>query len=339
MWAENEADIIAALSSLRKGQADLLALVARFGLASVQYYMGKLKSNAHAQLQEALLPYENKKLSAAEFLDDGHRISVQIEVLSGHICFDFKNTSQVHPHNFNANLSIIHSAILYVLRILVNKEIPLNDGLMKDVLIILPDNTLLNPHFEDDPTLCPAVVGGNTEVSQRLVDTLLKAFELAACSQGTMNNFLFGNDRLGYYETIGGGAGAGPGFHGRSGVHQHMTNTRITDTEELERRYPVRLIRFGLRNGSGGLGKWHGGEGIVREVEFLDDLDITLLTQHRYFAPYGMAGGENGKSADHTLIRANGKIEKCPGVCSAHVQKGDRLLIETPGGGGYGEPS
>jgi 5-oxoprolinase (ATP-hydrolysing) len=337
MWAENEADMIAALSSLRKGQADLLALVARFGLDSVHHYMEKLKSNAQHQLRVALRPYENKKLSASEFLDDGHRIAVQIEVLPSRIVFDFKNTSQVHPHNLNANLSIIHSAILYVLRILVDKEIPLNDGLMKDVHIILPDNTLLNPHFEDDPALCPAVVGGNTEISQRLVDTLLKAFELAACSQGTMNNFLFGNDHLGYYETIGGGAGASLGFHGRSGVHQHMTNTRITDTEELERRYPVRIVQFGLRNNSGGKGKWHGGEGIIREIEFLDELDVTLLTQHRYFAPYGLAGGDKGKSADHTLIRASGKVEKCPGVCSAHVKKGDRLVIETPGGGGYGD--
>lgn len=339
MWAENEADMIAALSSLRKGQADLLTLIARFGLDPVKYYMGKLKSNAQQQLRLSLLPYENKKLSASEFLDDGHRIAVQIEVLPEQIRFDFKNTSQVHPHNFNANLSIIHSAVLYVLRILVDKEIPLNDGLMKDVQIILPENTLLNPNFEDDPARCPAVVGGNTEISQRLVDTLLKAFELAACSQGTMNNFLFGNDRLGYYETIGGGAGAGPGFHGRSGVHQHMTNTRITDTEELERRYPVRIIQFGLRSDSGGKGKWHGGEGIIREIEFLDEFDLTLMTQHRYFAPYGLAGGGNGKSADQTLIRASGKVEKCSGVCSAHVQKGDRLVIETPGGGGYGDSS
>lgn len=339
MWAENEADIIAALSSLRKGQADLLTLVARFGLSAVRYFMEKLKSNAHEQLRLALLPYEKRKLSAAEFLDDGHRIAVRIEVQAEQILFDFKNTSQVHPQNLNANLSIIHSAILYVLRLLVDKEIPLNDGLMKSVKILLPENSLLNPDFRDDPTGCPAVVGGNTEVSQRLVDTLLKALELAACSQGTMNNFLFGNERLGYYETIGGGTGAGPGFDGRSGVHQHMTNTRITDTEELERRYPVRIVRFGLRNNSGGQGKWQGGEGIIREIEFLDELDITLLTQHRYFAPYGMAGGQNGKSADHTLIRAGGKVEKCPGVCSTHVKKGDRLLIETPGGGGYGEPS
>lgn len=339
MWAENEADIIAALSSLRKGQDDLLKLVARFGLKKVHYYMDKLKTNAQEQLHIALKPYLHKKINASEFLDDGHRISVSVEVKEEGLVFDFKGTSDVHPHNLNANLSIIHSAILYVLRLLVDKEIPLNDGLMKRVKIILPENSLLHPHFEDDPSQCPAVVGGNTEVSQRLVDTLLKAFELAACSQGTMNNFLFGNEQLGYYETIGGGAGAGNGFAGRSGVHQHMTNTRITDAEELERRYPVRLRQFGIRPDSGGKGRWRGGDGIVREIEFLDDLDITLLTQHRYFAPYGMAGGSSGQTADETILRANGKIEKFPGTCSVAVQKGDRLRIETPGGGGYGESS
>ncbi len=337
MWAENEADMIAALSSLRKGQEDLLTLVGSFGVKSVQYFMQKLKDNAREQLQTALKPYQGKNLKATEFLDDGHRISVEIEAKSEGLTFDFSHTSHAHPHNLNANLSIVHSAILYILRLLVDKEIPLNDGLMKQVRIILPENSLLHPDFSDDPTLSPAVVGGNTEVSQRLVDTLLKAFGLAACSQGTMNNFLFGNETMGYYETIGGGAGAGNGFAGRSGVHQHMTNTRITDTEELERRYPVRVRQFGLRQGSGGTGHWPGGDGIIREIEFLADLDITLLTQHRSFAPYGMAGGGNGQTADETIIRANGKVEKCPGVCSARVAPGDRLIIETPGGGGYGE--
>ncbi len=337
MWAENEADMIAALSSLRKGQEDLLALVGRFGLERVHYFMQKLKDNALNQLQTALKPYQNRKIKATEFLDDGHRISVEIEAGTEGLTFDFGHTSHAHPHNLNANLSIIHSAILYVLRLLVDKEIPLNDGLMKQVRIILPENSLLHPIFFDDPTQSPAVVGGNTEVSQRLVDTLLKAFELAACSQGTMNNFLFGDATLGYYETIGGGAGAGNGFAGRSGVHQHMTNTRITDTEELERRYPVRVRQFSLRPNSGGKGHWPGGDGIIREIEFLADLDITLLTQHRAFAPYGLAGGGSGQTAQETIVRVNGQVEKCPGMCSAQVKPGDRLIIETPGGGGYGE--
>ncbi len=339
MWAENEADIIAALSSLEKGQEDLIALVDRFGTERVAYFMDLLKSNAQSQLEIAIQPFEGRKLTATEFLDDGHRISVKIEVTPKSLHFDFKNTSHVHPFNLNANLSILHSAILYVLRLLIDKDIPLNDGLMNLVRISLPPNSLLHPDFVDDANFCPAVVGGNTEVSQRLVDTLLKAFELAACSQGTMNNFLFGNDHLGYYETIGGGTGAGEGFHGRSGVHQHMTNTRITDTEELERRYPVRINRFALRPHSGGAGKWHGGDGLVREIEFLEEMDITLLSQHRYFAPYGMAGGGSGKTSEQTILRADGKVEQCPGICSNHVYSGDRIVIETPGGGGYGDPA
>jgi len=202
------------------------------------------------------------------------------------------------------------------------------------VEIKLPENSFLHPRFSDDPWQCPAVVGGNTEVSQRLVDTLLKAFGLAACSQGTMNNFLFGNEQFGYYETIGGGVGAGNGFHGRSAVHQHMTNTRITDPEQLERKYPVRLLEFGIRRNSGGAGHWRGGDGIVRKLEFLAPLQVTLLGQHRRYAPYGMKGGEDGLCGKHTLF-SHGSMNELPGICSLKVNAGDVLTIETPGGGGY----
>jgi 5-oxoprolinase (ATP-hydrolysing) len=218
---------------------------------------------------------------------------------------------------------------------LVNKEIPLNDGLMKNVEILLPENSFLHPNFPDDPLKCPAVVGGNTEVSQRLVDTLLKAFGLAACSQGTMNNFLFGNAQFGYYETIGGGTGAGNAFHGRSAVHQHMTNTRITDPEQLERKYPVRLLEFGIRNNSGGKGKFNGGDGITRKIQFLENLHVTLLGQHRKEAPYGLNGGEEGACGEHTLV-SNDRVTALSGICSLEVTKDDILIFETPGGGGYG---
>ncbi|MCB0582500.1 MAG: hydantoinase B/oxoprolinase family protein, partial [Phaeodactylibacter sp.] len=194
----------------------------------------------------------------------------------------------------------------------------------------------LHPRFEDDARRCPAVVGGNTEVSQRLVDTLLKAFGLAACSQGTMNNFLFGNARFGYYETIGGGVGAGPGFAGRSSVHQHMTNTKITDPEEMEFRYPVRLRRFARRAGSGGQGKYRGGDGIIRELEFLAPMEVTILSQHRVERPYGMEGGEAGMAGKQYLIRKSGEKEPLQGVDSAEAEAGDRIVIETPGGGGWG---
>jgi 5-oxoprolinase (ATP-hydrolysing) len=337
-FQSNEADIAAALSALRKGSEQLLKLVAIHGVATVRKYMDLLKASAVAQLKNALQPLEGKKFEAVEYLDDDHRIQVSISISAEKQIFDFTGTSSVHPNNLNANISILYSAILYVLRLLVNKEIPLNDGLMKKVDIILPHNSFLNPDFSDDPRLCPAVVGGNTEVSQRVVDTLLKAFGLAACSQGTMNNFLFGNQKFGYYETIGGGVGAGPGFKGRAAVHQHMTNTRITDPEQLERKYPVRLLEFGIRKNSGGDGKFDGGDGIIRKVEFLEPLQVTLLGQHRIYAPYGLNGGKDGKPGEHTLTKADHTVHKLPGICSFEVQQGDILTIETPGGGGYGNP-
>jgi 5-oxoprolinase (ATP-hydrolysing) len=334
-FVSNEADIIAALSALRKGSEQLLTLVKTHGLAEVKKYMRLLKESAIVQLQTALEPYHNQTFEATEFLDDGYRIQVKISVNTEKQIFDFTGTSPVHPNNLNANISILYSAILYVLRLLVNKEIPLNDGLMKNVEILLPENSFLHPDFSDDPLQCPAVVGGNTEVSQRLVDTLLKAFGLAACSQGTMNNFLFGNNKFGYYETIGGGTAAGDGFNGRSAVHQHMTNTRITDPEQLERKYPVRLLEFGIRKNSGGQGKFNGGDGIIRKIQFLEPLQVTLLGQHRKEAPYGLNGGEDGECGEHTLVSQD-HVTALPGICSLEVQKDDILIIETPGGGGYG---
>lgn len=334
-FLSNEADIIAALSALKKGSTQLLKLVENHGLETVRKYMDMLKQTAVSQLRKALQPLQGQVFEASELLDDNHRIAIKISLSDNKQLFDFTGTSGVHPNNLNANISILYSAILYVLRLLVDEEIPLNDGLMQDVEIILPESSFLHPDFSDDPLHCPAVVGGNTEVSQRLVDTLLKAFGLAACSQGTMNNFLFGNGQFGYYETIGGGVGAGNGFNGRSAVHQHMTNTRITDPEQLERKYPVRLLEFGIRRGSGGTGRWRGGDGIVRKLEFLAPLQVTLLGQHRRYAPYGMQGGGDGLCGQHTLF-SNGSIHELPGICSLEVNAGDILTIETPGGGGYG---
>ncbi|AEI50205.1 hydantoinase B/oxoprolinase family protein [Runella slithyformis] len=339
---ENIADINAALASLRSGEAALQTLAAQHGLEKVQLYMKLLKDSAFEALQQAVSAFKNKKFEASETLDDGHTIQLAVTLSQEDhapdttLRFDFTGTSPCHPHNLNANISIIYSAILYVLRLLVNKNIPLNEGLMRGVEVVLPENSFLHPSFSDDPTQCPAVVGGNTEVSQRLVDTLLKAFELAACSQGTMNNFLFGNGTFGYYETICGGTGASRGAHGRSAVHQHMTNTRITDPEELERRYPVRLNQFSIRKGSGGKGKWHGGDGVVREIRFLEPLRVTLITQHRNVPPYGMAGGQVGQTGRQTLTRTDGTTEALAGICSLEAAAGDVLCLETPGGGGYG---
>jgi len=334
---ENIADINAALASLRSGESALQNLVAQHGLAKVHLYMKLLKNSAFEALQNALKPFQNKLFTATESLDDGHELNVSITHSQSDLVFDFTGTSSRHPNNLNANISIIYSAILYVLRLLINQNIPLNEGLMQGVKVILPDDSFLHPVFSDDAAQCPAVVGGNTEVSQRLVDTLLKAIGLAACSQGTMNNFLFGSTGFGYYETICGGTGASEGANGRSAVHQHMTNTRITDPEELERRYPVRLREFSVRENSGGQGQWNGGDGVVRHVEFLAPLRVTLITQHRVVPPYGLQGGENGLAGRQTLTRSNGSAETLGGICSIRVETGDSLRIETPGGGGYGK--
>ncbi|CCH53871.1 5-oxoprolinase (ATP-hydrolyzing) [Fibrisoma limi BUZ 3] len=371
--AENRADIEAALASLRAGEQALKQLVRQHGSPAVQHYMQQLKQSAaqaiHQRLtggltryvpQQAInIPPEDQTdndhqtsgqtmvtlVQAEEALDDGHRIVVQLTLDQQTLTVDFTGTSPVHPNNLNANVSVLHSAVLYVLRLWIEADsadpsasgsIPLNEGLMEPVRLILPESSFLNPVFSEDGHTCPAVVGGNTEVSQRLVDTLLKALGLAACSQGTMNNFLFGTDAFGYYETIGGGAGATVGADGRSAVHQHMTNTKLTDPEELERRYPVRLHQFSIREGSGGAGRWRGGDGIIREIEFLEPVQATLLSQHRIVAPYGLNGGDSGKPGRQTLLHADGTVDDLPGIFSRAMQTGDRIRIETPGGGGVG---
>ena len=334
--AENRADLEAALASLRSGEAALQTLVRAHGLETVHQYMGRLQQSATEAIQAVLANHEGQKFSATEALDDGHQICIRLTISNKRLAIDFRGTSGVHPNNLNANVSILHSAVLYVLRLWVAQDIPLNEGLMAPVDLVLPESSFLNPVFSEEPAQCPAVVGGNTEVSQRLVDTLLKALGLAACSQGTMNNFLFGNDTLGYYETIGGGAGAVRGMVGRSGVHQHMTNTKLTDPETLERRYPVRLWRFSLRPNSGGAGQWRGGDGLVREIEFLAPMQVTLLSQHRVEAPYGIDGGQPGAVGRQTLISPDGQEETLPGIFTRQMLPNERIRLETPGGGGVG---
>jgi 5-oxoprolinase (ATP-hydrolysing) len=334
--AENRADIEAALASLRAGETVLQTLVQQHGLATVHHYMTRLQQSATDAIRTILKPLDGQTFSAEEPLDDSHIIRVKLMANNGRITFDFTGTSGVHPNNLNANISILYSAVLYVLRLWCGRDIPLNEGLMVPVDLILPEASFLNPVFPEKSEECPAVVGGNTEVSQRLVDTLLKALGLAACSQGTMNNFLFGSARFGYYETIGGGAGATEGADGRSAVHQHMTNTKLTDPEEFERRYPVRLHQFAIRSGSGGDGQWRGGDGIIREIEFLEAVQATLLSQHRVVAPYGLNGGEAGATGRQTLIHTDGKEEALPGIFTRAMRPGERIRIETPGGGGVG---
>jgi 5-oxoprolinase (ATP-hydrolysing) len=277
--------------------------------------------------------------SATEALDDGSIISVRIGKQPASLIIDFTGTSPQHPGNLNATPAIVRSAVLYVLRLALQEDLPLNEGLLADVDIVLPEGSLLNPRFAADAAACPAVVGGNVEVSQRLVDTLIKALRLQACSQGTMNNFLFGSDTFGYYETICGGAGAGDGCHGASALHTHMTNTAITDPEVIERRYPVRLREFSIRRDSGGKGTWHGGDGVIREFEFLAPLSVSLLTQHRASGPFGINGGGNGKPGRQTLLHTDGSSIVLPSSTTLIVQPSDRIRIETPGGGALNQTS
>jgi 5-oxoprolinase (ATP-hydrolysing) len=333
---ENLADLRAAVAANHRGVEALRGLAREHGREAVAHYMVALKERAEERLRAALARLPAGRSTAVERLDDGSPIAVALEVGPAGAVVDFTGSAGVHPGNLNAPPAVVRSAVLYALRLLINEPLPLNEGILRPVEIRVPPG-MLNPPFPDDPAEAPAVVGGNVETSQRIVDSLLKALGLAACSQGTMNNVLFGNARFGYYETVCGGSGAGPGFPGASAVHTHMTNTRITDPEVLEHRYPVRLERFTIRRGSGGAGQWPGGDGAVRELTFLDAVSVSLLTQHRVERPYGGAGGGSGLSGRQQLVRASGEVVELAPIDGCEAGPGDRLVLETPGGGGWGE--
>jgi len=333
---ENLADLNAALAANQNGLNAMLTLIKIHGIETVQNYLDLLRDYASDKMRTTLKKFKNGIYSATEFLDDGSPLSVNITLKNGKCTFDFTGSAPVHPGNMNATKAIVNSVTIYVLRLLLNEPIPLNDGLLEPVSFILPEG-MLNPDFDDDPKKCPAVVGGNVEISMRLTDTLLKAFGIVAASQGTMNNTLFGNKNFGYYETICGGCGAGEGFNGASAVHHHMTNTRITDPEILEHRYPVRLEQFSIRKNSGGKSKWRGGDGVVREITFLEPLNLSVLSQRRKSGPFGMNGGEAGKPGSQKIIRKNGEEIQLDSVQNINLEAGDKFIIETPGGGGFGK--
>jgi 5-oxoprolinase (ATP-hydrolysing) len=334
---ENVADLAAAVAANRYGADALRALAAARGAAAVQHFMDAVETVAERHVREALDRIPAGTYRASEQLDDGTPLRVAIRVGDGRAEIDFAGTAGVHPGNLNATPAIVASVVLYVLRLLVSEPLPLNEGLLAPVELLVPKG-LLDPPFGDDPRTAPAVVGGNTETSQRLVDLLLAALGLAACSQGTMNNVLFGTDRFGYYETVCGGVGACQGARGANAVHSHMTNTRITDPEVVEHRYPVRVSRFAVRRGSGGRGRWPGGDGAVRELVFLAPMSLSVLTQHRTVAPYGMAGGEAGAPGRQRVVRSSGEVVALSSIDGCEVGPGDRLVLETPGGGGWGPP-
>lgn len=300
--------------------------------------MERIQQAASEKMRMSLAKIPDGEYSKIDHLDDGSPISVQITISDDRATVDFAGTGPTLSSNLNANKAIVTAAVMYSFRCLIDEDIPLNSGVLEPVEIVLPE-CLLNPKSDDDPQRCPAIVGGNVETSQRVVDVLLGALNVAAASQGTMNNLTFGDGSFGYYETICGGSGATKDADGADAVHTHMTNTRLTDPEVIERRYPVRLHRFSVREDSGGAGRKRGGDGIVREIEFLKPLTVSLLTERRgEFAPFGLEGGESGAVGQNRMRRAGADVEELlPGKVQLDVKAGDVLTIETPGGGGFGK--
>jgi 5-oxoprolinase (ATP-hydrolysing) len=340
LLADNISDLKAQVAANQKGIELVLEMVDHYGLDVVQAYMGHVQDAAETAVRNRLKELslskgmqEKDTVRAVDYLDDGSPIALALTIdrTDGSAAFDFAGTGPEIWGNCNAPSAVARSAILYSLRCLIEKDLPLNDGCLIPITIHIPPGSLLAPSAD------AAVVGGNVLTSQRVVDVILKAFGVAAASQGCMNNFTFGNARFGYYETIGGGAGAGPTWHGQTGVHTHMTNTRITDPEILERRYPLLLREFSIRAGSGGEGRHRGGDGLVREVEFLEPLNMAILSERRVFAPYGLEGGEPGKRGENIFIHRDGRQLNLGAKNEILARPGDRFRILTPGGGGFGK--
>ena len=333
---DNLADLKAQAAANLLGTQALQGLTTTHGAGIVTDYMRQIRQRAADAIARRITTLNPGRHIATEQLDDGTQLKATIEVNDGKIRIDFTGTDALHSDNFNATPAIVQSAVIYVIRLLVNEPVPLNEGLMEHVEITLP-RCLLNPEFPHDPTQAPPVVGGNVETSQRLVNLLLKPFGIAAASQGTMNNLIFGNERCSYYETICGGTGAGPGFDGADAVHSHMTNTAITDPEILEWRFPVRLERFAIRKNSGGQGEFTGGNSIIREMLFTEPVSLSLLTQNRTQGPYGLNGGQAGHPGEQYLVKRNGEKLELASVTQQELEASDRLIVKTPGGGGWGK--
>lgn len=340
---ENLADIRAQLAANSRGIALIEDLQKSFGWDEMARCSDAVLLVARSRVQNFVsslktLP-EGESRRFVDAMDDGTPICVKIDVAEGNrLRIDFGGSGTTSPTNFNANPSIVTAAIIYVLRTLINDDLPLNEGMMAAIDLVVPPG-ILNPSMAAEIADSPAVAAGNVETSQRIVDVLLGAFGAASASQGTMNNLLFGNERFGFYETICGGAGATKGCAGASGVHTHMTNTRLTDPEILEAKYPARLLRFGLRPGSGGNGKWKGGDGVIRTIQFSEPVQLSLITSRRGSnCPYALAGGASGLAGINTHIGIDGCRMELPSSCQIEVKAGESIEIQTPGGGGYGSP-
>ena len=328
---QNVADLRAQVAANEKGLHELGKMVEHFGLDVVKAYMGHVQDNAEESVRRVI-----GNLKSGDFsyeMDDGSliKVSISVDAENRSATVDFTGTSDQRPNNFNAPSAVCRAAVLYVFRTLVDDDIPMNEGCLKPIDLIIPEGSMLNPVYP------AAVVAGNVETSQVVVDTLYGALKVMGASQGTMNNLTFGNETYQYYETICGGAGAGPDFDGCSAVHTHMTNSRLTDPEVLEWRYPVLLESFAIRKGSGGAGKHKGGDGTVRRLRFLEGMTVAILSNHRRIAPYGMAGGEAGATGRTVIERRDGTTETLGSTDQTEMHPGDLVMVETPGGGGFGK--
>ena len=329
---KNIADLKAQVAASAKGVAELARMVDHFGLDVVRAYMAHVQDNAEASVRALIDRLQDGAFEVE--MDQGTRVKVAVRVdrKARDVTFDFTGTSPMQANNFNAPEPVTRAAVLYVLRVLCDQPIPLNAGCMKPVHMIVPEGSMLSPKFP------AAVVAGNTETSQVVVNCLMAALGAMGPSQGTMNNVTFGNARYQYYETICSGTPAGPDFDGVAAVHAHMTNTRLTDPEILELRYPVLLERFTIRRGSGGRGRHCAGDGIERSIRFLEAMDCALLTSSRNVRPYGLDGGEPGQCGENSVRRKDGRIEPLQGCDETRIEFGEAIVIVTPTGGGFGRP-
>lgn len=327
----NMADLAAQVAANKTGIHEINSMIDQFGIETVHAYMNHVQDNAEESIRNAIV---NLKQGEYEYeLDNGEfiRVNVKIDKKNREAIIDFTGTAPKNPFNYNAPMAVCYAVILYVFRTLVGNNIPLNEGCFKPIKIIIPNNSMINAKYPS------AVIAGNTEVSQLTCNALFGALGVIAGSQATMNNFIWGNDTIQNYETICGGTGAGPNFHGTSAIQTHMTNTRSTDPEVLETRFPVRLEEFSIRKNSGGKGKFNGGDGVTRKLRFLEPMTVTTLCSHRKVKPFGLNGGSPGDCGKEWLERTDGSILNLNGNDSCEVEPNDLFVMETPGGGGFGE--
>ncbi|WP_205599638.1 hydantoinase B/oxoprolinase family protein, partial [Sandarakinorhabdus rubra] len=313
-----------------RGAAALVALCAAEGQARVAAFMAHVQDNAEAAVRAAIARLSDGAITLA--MDNGARISlaVRIDRETNSATVDFTGTSAQAADNFNAPRPVTQAAVLYGFRCLAGSDLPMNDGCLRPINIVIPEGSLLNPA---PPA---AVVAGNVETSQIITDALFGALGVMAAAQGTMNNFTFGTGDFQYYETISGGAGAGDGFAGASAVQTHMTNSRLTDPEVLESRFPVLVEDFAVREGSGGAGRWPGGDGVIRRIRARVGMTASLLSGRRATRPFGLMGGGDALPGTARVEHADGRVEVLPACARAELMPGDAIVIETPGGGGFG---